>query len=149
MHSMPSEPVQNLKNHPRFIPIYHAFALPILALNAVWTIVHAITMPSWGSAFAALVGIALVIVALFARVFALRVQDRVIRLEMRLRMRDTLPPDLVARIPEFTIDQLVALRFASDQELPALARRVLDERLKDRKAIKLLVAQWQADHLRA
>ena|SRR5437764_13909426 len=149
MCAMATEPVQNVKNHARFVPIYHGFALPILALNAVWTIVHAITTPSWGAAFAALVGIALVIVGLFARVFALRVQDRVIRLEMRLRMRDTLPPDLVARIPEFTIDQLVALRFASDQELPALARRVLDERLKDRKAIKLLVAQWQADHLRA
>ena len=98
---------------------------------------------------ALLLAVALVIVYLFARAFALTVQDRVIRLEMRLRMREVLPADLLPRIPEFTRGQLVALRFASDAELPALARRVLDERLTDRKAIKQLVREWQADTLRA
>jgi len=84
-----------------------------------------------------------------ARIFALTVQDRVIRLEMRLRLRDLLPADLQPRIPEFTRAQLVALRFAGDRELPALARRVLEERLTDRKAIKAMIVDWQADHLRA
>jgi len=77
------------------------------------------------------------------------VQDRVIRLEMRLRMREILPADLHPRIAEFTPGQLVALRFAGDRELPVLARRVLDERLQDRKAIKQMITDWQADHLRA
>ena len=68
---------------------------------------------------------------------------------MRLRLRELLPPDLTGRIAEFTPGQLVAMRFASDRELPALARRVLDERLVERKAIKKLIQNWQPDHLRA
>ncbi|HXU19154.1 MAG TPA: DUF6526 family protein, partial [Verrucomicrobiae bacterium] len=69
--------------------------------------------------------------------------------EMRLRMQQLLPPDLTPRIPEFTVSQLVALRFASDAELPDLARRVLQENLTERKAIKAMVRNWQPDHLRA
>ncbi len=81
--------------------------------------------------------------------FALTVQDRVIRLEERLRFERLLPEDLKARIPEFTVAQLVSLRFASDAELPALARKVLSDNLTDRKTIKKLVQNWRADHLRA
>jgi hypothetical protein len=146
---MPSEASQNIKNHARIVPLYHGVALPILGINAVWTVKRAFTRPSWETAIAALVGIALVLMFFFARMFALTVQDRVIRLEMRLRLRELLPADLIARIHELTPGQLVAMRFASDRELPALARRVLDERLQDRKAIKRLVEDWQADHLRA
>jgi hypothetical protein len=83
------------------------------------------------------------------RAFAVTVQDRVIRLEERLRMAALLPAELQRRIPEFSAGQLVALRFASDAELAALARRVLDEKIEDPKAIKLLVREWRADHLRA
>lgn len=146
---MPTQSPQTLKNHARLVPPFHLFVLPVLAVNAVSTIIYAVRAPSYPSILGAFVGAALLTLALFARVFALTVQDRVIRLEMRLRMRELLPPDLVARIPEFTIDQLVALRFACDAELPALARRVLDERLRDRKAIKQLVRDWQGDFLRA
>jgi hypothetical protein len=96
-----------------------------------------------------LVAAALLILVIYARLFALTVQDRVIRLEMRLRMERVLPPDLRARIPEFTVPQLISLRFASDMELPLLARQVLDEKLNDRKAIKRRVKEWQADFLRA
>ena len=71
------------------------------------------------------------------------------RLEMRLRLAEVLPVDLRPRIPEFTVGQLVSLRFAPDSELPALARKVLDEKMNDRKAIKQLIKNWQADHLRA
>lgn len=141
--------IQSFKNHAKFVPIYHGVAMPILVVNLVWCAYRAITRPGWETALAALVGVALVIMVLFARVFALTVQDRIIRLEMRLRLRELLPPDLTSRIPEFTTGQLVALRFASDGELPVLARRVLDDRMKDRKAIKQLIADWQADHLRA
>jgi hypothetical protein len=68
---------------------------------------------------------------------------------MRLRLTEVLPVDLRPRIPEFTAGQLVSLRFAGDAELPALARRVLDEKLNDRKSIKQLVKDWQGDYLRA
>jgi hypothetical protein len=140
---------QSLKNHARFIPLYHFVAGPILIANVIWTALRAVRQPSGGTIFPVLVAVALVIVFFFARIFALRVQDRVIRLEMRLRLRELLPADLVPRISEFTPDQLVALRFASDRELPALARQVLEQRLHDRKAIKQLVKEWQGDHLRA
>jgi len=144
-----SETGQSYRNHAKIIPIYHYFALPVAAANAVTLLYRAITRPTLDTIIAGLMGVALAIMFLMARVFALTVQDRVIRLEMRLRLRELLPADLQPRLGEFTRDQLVALRFASDAELPVLARRVLEERLQDRKAIKQLVQNWQADHLRA
>jgi len=96
-----------------------------------------------------LLAAALLIGFLYARLFSLRVQDRVIRLEERLRCQRLLPADLRPRIAEFTSGQLVALRFASDEELPALARKVLGEKLTERKAIKKLVKNWKPDYLRA
>jgi hypothetical protein len=80
---------------------------------------------------------------------AVRVQDRVIRLEMRLRLAAVLPDDLRARIPTLATRHLVALRFASDAELPGLVRQVLAGSLTDQKAIKKAIVDWQADHLRA
>ena len=91
---------------------------------------------------------ALLMVFFWARIFALRVQDRVIRLEMHLRVAH-LVPDLSPRFGEFTMNQLCALRFASDAELPELARKVLGEKLDDRTAIKKMVRDWQADTARA
>jgi hypothetical protein len=96
-----------------------------------------------------LVGALLIALFGFVRRSAVTVQDRLIRLEMRLRLAGLLPSELQPRIPEFTLDQLISLRFASDAELPALARKVLDEKLVDRKAIKRLIKDWQADYLRA
>ena len=140
---------QSFKNHARIVPVYHLVAGPIFFANLFWSAYRAITQPSGPTIFSLLLAIAFVILFFFARVFALTVQDRVIRLEMRLRMREVLPADLVPRIPEFTPAQLVSLRFASDRELPVLARQVLEQRLNNRKAIKQLVKEWQADHLRA
>ncbi len=86
---------------------------------------------------------------LSGRLAALAVQDRVIRLEERLRYAQLFPEDLKARIGDFTIAQIVSLQFASDAELPALARKVLNENLQDRKQIKQMVQNWRADYLRA
>jgi uncharacterized membrane protein YciS (DUF1049 family) len=96
-----------------------------------------------------LVALALLVGFLCARMMALKVQDRVIRLEERLRLEKVLPADLQSRIHEFTLDQLVSLRFASNAELPELARKVLDEKLNDRKAIKQMIKTWRPDFLRA
>ena len=90
----------------------------------------------------------MILIVLFARVFAIRVQDRLIRLEERLRMRALLPADLQARIPDFTVEQLIALRFASDAELPALAAAVLRDKVQKRDAIKKMVKDWRPDLLR-
>ncbi len=140
---------QNFKNHVRFEPLFHFFVLPMLLVNFGWSVRNAIHQFSADTAIAALTGAALVMVALFGRIFALRVQDRVIRLEMRLRMQQLLPADLKPRILEFQPAQLVALRFASDAELPQLARKVLDGSLTGQKAIKMAVGDWQGDYLRA
>ena len=96
-----------------------------------------------------LLAAALVVGFITARTMALRVQDRLIRLEEQLRYERVLPVDLKTRIGEFTVDQLISLRFASDAELPALARRVLDDKIDQRKAIKQMVKSWRPDYLRA
>jgi len=140
---------QNFDDHAKFFPLFHFVVAPILLLNVVWSIVRLIRHASFGNIVSLLVAIGLFLLALTARLMALTVQYRVIRLETRLRLRQLLPPDLRARIPEFTLDQLVSLRFASDAELPSLAQRVLDEKLTDRAAIKKLVRDWQPDLLRA
>lgn len=88
---------------------------------------------------------ALITIGLFARVFALKAQDRVIRLEERMRMRELLPAEVQGRIQEFTADQLIALRFASDAELPELAATVLRDNIVARDAIKKLVKDWRTD----
>ena len=140
---------QNFANHTKLVPMFHFVVLPILFINLVSSIMHAVDSFSARSGIAVLTAVALLLLALYARTFALTVQDRVIRLEMQLRLQNLLPADLRPRISEFTTSQLVALRFASDSELPDLARKVLSENLSERKAIKQLIRDWQPDNLRA
>jgi hypothetical protein len=140
---------QNFKNHVRLVPLFHFFVLPMLGVNFVWCVVRATRFFTGATVISALTALALLLAALYGRIFALTVQNRVIRLEMRLRMQQLLPPDLQPRINNFAPAQLIALRFASDAELPLLARKVLDENLTDQKQIKLLVRDWQGDFLRA
>ena len=141
---------QNFSNHAKFVPAFHFFVLPVFALNFVQSIYR------WKQgefSFNGFVGVltaaALIALAFVARVMALRVQDRVIRLEERLRFARLLPADLQGRIEDFRPSQLIALRFASDAELPGLARKVLDGNITDTKAIKQMVQNWRADYLRA
>ena len=140
---------QSFANHTRFVPLFHVGTLGVFALNFIWALYRLIQYPAVGTAMTALLAVAFILGALYARVFALTVQDRVIRLEMRMRMKELLPADLQGRITEFTPRQLVALRFASDAELPGLCRTVLTDKISDQKTIKKMVKEWQADHLRA
>jgi hypothetical protein len=147
---MANEKTQNLQNHTRLVPPFHMFVLPVFLLNAGSSIYVLVKFGvTYRSVLGVLMAFALLTFALFARLFALTVQDRVIRLEMRMRLAEVLPVDLRSRIPEFTVGQLVSLRFAGDGELPVLARKVLDEKMNDRKAIKQLIKDWQGDYLRA
>jgi hypothetical protein len=147
---MANQKPQNLQNHVRVVPPFHMFVLPVFLLNAGWSIYHIVKAGiSFESILGVLMAFAFLTLALFARVFALTVQDRVIRVEMRMRLAEVLPAELRPRIPEFTVAQLVSLRFACDAELPALARKVLADKLENRKAIKQLVKDWQGDNLRA
>ena len=140
---------QSFENHTRIVPAFHMGTLGIFALNLVWALYRLVKYPAVGSGMTALLAVAFLMGAVYARVFALTVQDRVIRLEMRLRMKALLPADLQSRIGEFTPKQLVALRFAGDAELPDLCRTVLTDKMTEMKAIKRMVKNWQADHLRA
>ena len=142
--------VQNLKNHTKFVPAFHFFVLPILAINLGSAIYRVIRMGfSFASVFGVLLAVALLLLALYARLFALHVQDRLIRAEERLRYERVLPEELRWCADELTVDQFVSLRFASDEELPQLMRKVLDNKLTQRKAIKQLIKNWRPDYLRA
>jgi hypothetical protein len=140
---------QNLQNHTKLVPGFHFFVLPVFVINLIWSIVDMVHGFSAQSTRSAVVALALLMLAFTTRLMALTVQDRVIRLEMRLRLQQLLPADLRPRIPEFTVGQLVSLRFAGDAELPDLARKVLQDKVTNRKAIKELVRDWQPDFLRA
>ena len=144
-----AQPTQNFKNHTRLRPPFHFFVLPALALNLVNTLRHLWLSPDRGTALAVVVASALLTLAIQSRNMVLAVQDRVIRLEMRQRLGETLPAALLARIAELSPQQLVALRFASDAELPDLVRDVLDGKLATQKEIKMRVKDWQGDWLRA
>lgn len=140
---------QNFENHAKFVPAFHVVVLGIFTINLGWSLYRVAHAFSAESVLSLLLAIAFILLTFYSRTFALTVQDRVIRLEMRLRMLQILPAELRPRIPEFSVGQLVALRFASDAELPALAKKVLDEKLNDRKAIKKMIREWQPDFLRA
>jgi hypothetical protein len=140
---------QSYKNHVRLFPPFHFFVLPVFFINVIVTGWLLYRTPSRLGVWELVVAVALLLAALTARVMALAVQDRVLRLEMRLRMRELLPPDLQARIPAITREQCVALRFASDAELPGLVRKVLAGELKSNADIKRQITHWQGDYLRA
>ena len=139
---------QSFKNHARIIPLFHYFVFGTLALDLVMSVQALIADPGVGRTMHVLLSMALIVITFYARAFALTVQDRVIRLEMRLRLRELLPAALHARIPEFSRGQLVALRFASDAELPELAMKVLSDKIEDKRTIKSMIKTWTPDHLR-
>ena len=141
---------QSYVNHVKWVPLFHFFVIPVLVLNLVQSIYKLFHL---GFSFDRLVGVltaaALLLLTFQARLFALKVQDRIIRLEERLRMERLLPTDLQPRIGEFTPSQLIALRFAGDAELPVLARKVLADKIVGGKVIKQMVQNWRPDNLRA
>src|ERR1035437_8516339 len=144
---MADQSPQNFSNHTRLDPPFHFFILPVFAISLIATIVHLVRRPSVHSAWLVVFMIAAIAAIFKIRLYALRVQDRVIRLEERLRLATLLDPALRPRIAELTEAQLVALRFASDAELPALAARALNEKLAAPE-IKKAVQHWRPDYWR-
>ena len=140
-----SEP-QSLANHARIDPWYHYVGFGVLAVAFVMSILHLIHHRG-GAAWQFLISFGLLVVWARVRIYALRVQDRVIRLEETLRMKALLSQDLQARIQDLEPRQFVALRFASDAELPARVAEALDEKLGS-KAIKQRIQTWRPDHFR-
>ena len=144
-----AEQVQTYKNHRRFFPLFHFVVAPILLANVIVVGRRLYLTPTRHVAWELLIAVTLVMLALAARLMALAVQDRVIRLEMRLRLHQLLSGDLRNRINDLTPRQLIALRFASDAELPAMVGEVLAGKLATSQDIKLAVRNWQGDWMRA
>jgi hypothetical protein len=141
---------QSFESHGKWVPPFHFFVLPVLLINFGFSIYWCVkTWFTVNGVLSVAVAAALFVGMALCRTMAMKVQDRVIRIEERIRFERILPADLHPRIGEFTIDQLVALRFASNAELPELARKVLDEKLNDRKAIKQMIKTWRPDFARA
>lgn len=141
---------QSFSNHRRNYPLYHFVAAPLLSIYLVYSLLTFVKTPSLATAMAAVLG-AGVVAALFAsRLMVLTVQNRLIRLEMTMRMQRVLGPAAAAdALARLTVGQLIALRFASDAELPGLVARVLSKELNSTVEVKQAIREWQPDLLRA
>jgi hypothetical protein len=138
---------QTFANHAKYDSPFHYFLVPVLVINILAAGYHLFRFPGLGSGWFLVLSLALLVIAGRMRAYATRLQDRVIRLEERLRLGAELPDALRSRISELSDSQLVGLRFASDAELPALVQRTLDEKL-DRTQIKKAVTNWRPDYSR-
>lgn len=139
---------QSFRNHAKMVPGFHYVATPILMASLVYFAFRAFRDPSTETVMTALFSLGVLLAAFYGRLFPLGVQDRLIRLEERLRLERLLPAEVRVRIAELTTDQLIGLRFASDEEVPELTARVLAGELKTRKAIKAAIRDWRPDHQR-
>ena len=141
---------QSFKNHARFDPQFHFFIIPLLLLNlifAIYTTVHYWPRHMYHYLWWIVMSIVLFVMAGIFRGYALKNQDRLIRLEEQLRLADLLSEDQLGLIDTLTVDQYVGLRFASDAEVAALAQRAVTEHL-DRKQIKQAIVTWRPDNQR-
>ncbi len=143
-----SQSDQNFKNHAKMVPAYHYWMTSMLVLPSLYLGYGVVTDFSFADLVTFIFSVGVVFAAFFARWFALGVQDRVIRLEEQLRMEKLLPEELKQRIPEVTTEQMIALRFASDEELTGLVFTALSEGISDRKTLKQAIKNWRADNQR-
>jgi hypothetical protein len=139
---------QSYANHTRWHPPFHFFVVPVLLINFVWSVVDFVKAPGSNEGRWIVVSAALGVLALVARTNALKVQDRVIRLEERLRYQQLLPAELSQQCGSLALGPTIALRFASDEELEGLIREVLGGRLAKPAEIKRAVKSWRADTFR-
>lgn len=139
---------QTRDTHRRVVPGFHFVTGGLLVLNLAWCIHRLVRDPEADQISFAAVAVILLLLFRYIRSFPIVVQDRVIRLEERLRLARLLPSDLQSQVDTLTVDQLTALRFASDDELLGLVRRVLQDHITERDAIKALISSWRPDELR-
>jgi hypothetical protein len=142
-------PPQTYANHRRVFPLYHLFAMPVLAANLLVAVWYAVRAPSVHTLWQLAVAAALVAGLVASRASTLIVQNRVVGLETRLRLAATLPAELRQRIPELRLRQLIGLRFAGDAELPALVERCLAGELRTADQVKRQIREWRPDWQRA
>ena len=139
---------QTYANHARYVPLFHFVVFGLLVVNALYRLYVVVRYFSGGGLIDALLAVALVLLAWSVRTFDARLQDRIIRLEMRLRLARLLPPELHPRLVELRPGQLVALRFAPDAEVPGLVEEILAGRLVRGAEIKQRIKTWEPDYFR-
>jgi hypothetical protein len=139
---------QTYANHTRWHPPFHFFVLPVMLINFIWSIVDFVKAPGWHQGWWIVVSLALLVLTFVCRTNALKVQDRIIRLEEKLRYQQLLPADLVQQAGSLAVGQIIALRFASDGELEGLVREVLGGRLAKAAEIKKAIKNWRSDTFR-
>ncbi|HEU4952892.1 MAG TPA: DUF6526 family protein [Holophagaceae bacterium] len=142
-----AKPPQTYANHRRIDPRHHILLFGLFAANLVVAVVAAVRHPGGATIWAAAMALALLLLLFEVRIYALQNQDRLIRLEERLRLERLLPEDLRTRLPELKVGQIVALRFASDAEVADRMREALTESL-DGEAIKRRIQTWRPDTFR-
>lgn len=141
---------QNFENHTRYFPLFHFIAAPLLAINLVFALSALGRAPSLATAAGVVLAAGVIATLLAARTMVLSVQNRVIRLEMTMRIERLLGAAAAAdALASLTVGTLVALRFASDAELPALIARVRSNELATAREVKRAIREWQPDYLRA
>jgi len=138
---------QSLKNHGRIDPPFHMILFFVLVLNLIVAIVHAVQHFNFYSAWIVVLSLAVFILWVKVRTYPLKVQDRVIRLEERMRLQALAPAEWHTQIYRLSEDQLIGLRFAADDEVVVLAKLALEEKLT-RKQIKERIKNWRADNFR-
>jgi hypothetical protein len=144
-----AEQTQTYKNHSRWYPLVHFIIFPLLLVNLGWQIYMLTQERTVDRGEMLLLAILLVLISFAARLQPLKVQDRIIRLEERLRYYTLLPHDVAEKAAQLSPREIISLRFAPDDELPELVERVLKGELSGGKEIKLAIQNWRADHLRA
>lgn len=139
---------QTFANHTRWHPLFHFFVLPVMVLNIIWSIVRFVLSPGLESGWSVVLSLALVLIMTWVRTNPLKAQDRVIRLEEKIRYQEVLPPDLARQAETLGIAQIIALRFAPDDELEDLVRATLAGKLNKPIEIKRAIKQWRPDLFR-
>lgn len=141
-------PEQNFANHARYYPLFHFVVIPIFGLNFIFQAFRFYQEPGLDRGVWVVVCLGFILLALAARLMALKAQDRVIRLEERLRYKELLSADLASRAANISTSQMIALRFAGDAELSGLVERTLNGEFEKTKDIKMAIKDWRTDHLR-
>ena len=140
---------QSYQSHRRYFPAHHFIVVPILVVNFFIQAWRLVQNPTFDTGWVALVSLALMVFAFTSRVMALTAQNRIIRLEERMRLARLMPAEDQTRIDELATRHLVGLRFADDSEVVDLARRCLSGELQTAEDVKKNVKTWRADFLRA
>src|SRR5262249_9441901 len=139
---------QTFANHTRLHAPFHFFVGPVMLTNFIWSVVQFVRAPDLNSGWWIMVSLALLVLTFLVRLNPLKVQDRIIRLEEKLRYQQLLSSPALQKAGTLGTGQMIALRFAGDDELEELVEAVLAGKLTKGVEIKRAIKHWRADTFR-